>query len=127
MNNILTGYPSKDRPWMKFYTEGALKVPTCTVFQRIYENNKIELENIALEYFGSKITYKKLFEDVSVAAAAFVNYGVKKNDRVIIFSSSTPEIRDKCIFAGKELLLQYFARMGNVRVRRDCLHQYKRT
>lgn len=92
MKDNLIGYPSKDKPWMKYYDEETLEVPSCTVFQRIFENNRMDSQNIALEYFGSKISYKQLFEEINKVASAFVNYGVKKNDIVIIFSSSTPEI-----------------------------------
>ncbi len=90
----LTGYPSIDKPWLKYYSEEALSIPIPekTVFQSIYENNCEHLSDIALEYFGRKITYKTLFENVELVKNAFVANGVKKGDRVIMFTSSTPEL-----------------------------------
>lgn len=90
----LTGYPSVDKPWLKYYSEEALStpIPEKTVFESIYENNCEHLSDIALEYFGRKITYKTLFENVELVKNAFVANGVKKGDRVIMFTSSTPEL-----------------------------------
>ncbi len=90
----LTGYHSIDRPWLKYYSEEALSIPIPekTVFESIYENNCEHLSDIALEYFGRKITYKTLFENVELVKNAFVANGVKKGDRVIMFTSSTPEL-----------------------------------
>lgn len=90
----LTGYPSIDKPWLKYYSKETMNAefPACTVYQNIYEHNKGHLEDIALEYFGTRMTYRKLFEEIEKAVAAFVSYGVEKGDRVILFTSSTPEI-----------------------------------
>ena len=90
----LTGYPSIDKPWLKYYSEEALSIPIPekTVFESIYENNCEHLSDTALEYFGRKITYKTAFENVELVKNAFVANGVKKGDRVIVFTSSTPEL-----------------------------------
>ena len=90
----LTGYPSIDKPWLKYYSEEAINAefPACTVYQNIYEHNKEHLEDIALVYFGTRMTYGKMFEEIEKTATAFANYGVKKEDKVILFTSSTPEI-----------------------------------
>lgn len=94
MAQNLTGYPSIDKPWMKYYSEETknAKVPECTVYENIYKNNAKHLENTALIYFGHKITYAKLFEQVEKAKCAFQALGVKKNDRVVLYTSSTPEM-----------------------------------
>ena len=38
----LTGYPSIDKPWLKYYTEEAIytPLPECTIYEYMYENNK---------------------------------------------------------------------------------------
>ena len=89
----LTGYPSIDKPWLKYYSEEAISapIPECTSYEYIWKNNKEHLEDVALIYFGKRIKYKRLFEKVDEACNAFVANGVKKGDKVIIFSSSTPE------------------------------------
>lgn len=54
-----TGYPSIDKPWLKYYDEKALHAqPTaCTVYQNIYRHNKEHLNDTALEYFGVKSAF----------------------------------------------------------------------
>ena len=55
----LTGYPSIDKPWLKYYSEEALNtpLPECTVYELLWEKNKDHLDDIALMYFGKKISY----------------------------------------------------------------------
>ena len=54
-----TGYPSIDKPWLKYYDEKALHAQpaACTVYQNIYRHNKEHLNDTALEYFGVKISF----------------------------------------------------------------------
>ena len=56
-----TGYPSIDKPWLKYYSTEAIhtKPAECTVYQNIYQHNKEHLSETALEYFGVKITFSK--------------------------------------------------------------------
>ena len=55
----LTGYPSIDKPWLKYYREETVNadLPICTIYEYPYENNKNTLDNVAMNYFGSQITY----------------------------------------------------------------------
>lgn len=89
----MTGYPSIDKPWLKYYTKKAINVemPKCSMYQFAYENNMHSLNSCCFEYFGSKITYKTLFNKVVKAANAFNNMGIKKGDIVTIMSMHTPE------------------------------------
>lgn len=82
----MTGYPSIDKPWLKYY-DADLKnkpIPDCTIYEYIYENNKDTLDNYAINYFGTRISYKILFEKIDEAAVAFKNLGVKKGDIVTL-------------------------------------------
>lgn len=89
----MTGYPSIDKPWLKYYSGKALNITQkeCTLFEYIYKNNNSYPNDIAIEYFGNRITYKQLFENVDTCKKAFLKLGVKKDDKVIMFTSSTPE------------------------------------
>jgi len=89
----LTGYPSIDKPWMKYYSEEAINspLPELTMYQYIWENNKDHLSDIALRYYGTKVTYEKLFESIQKAANAFYAMGVRAGDIVTIMSMHTPE------------------------------------
>ncbi|MBR2408262.1 MAG: acyl--CoA ligase [Lachnospiraceae bacterium] len=89
----LTGYPSIDKPWLKYYSEEAINAvpPKCSIYENIYEANREYLEETALLYYGKKVTYKKLFHEVDKAAKAFVSCGVNYGDNVAICMPATPE------------------------------------
>ena len=38
----LTGYPSIDEPWLKYYSESerSAELPKCSIYQLIYDRNK---------------------------------------------------------------------------------------
>ena len=63
MKAQLSGFPSKDKPWEKYYTDSDRNIvlPECTIFQNIYDGNKDFLKDIALNYYGNKISYGRLF------------------------------------------------------------------
>lgn len=88
----VTGYPSIDQPWLKYYGSNPTPNLSQTVYQVVYERNRDHLTDIALEYFGRKITYQELFQQVEAAKAAFEEAGVRKGERIVFFTSSCPEI-----------------------------------
>ena len=53
-DNKKTGYPSIDKPWLKFYTNQAIntELPELTIFRYLFNSNQDSLNNIALEYLG---------------------------------------------------------------------------
>ena len=110
MPQQLTGYPSIDKPWLKYYSEEAInaKLPEMTMYQYIWENNKDHLSDVALRYYGTKITYGKLFEQIKKAASAFYSMGVRAGDIVTIMSMHTPETI-VCIYA-----LNYIGAVANL-------------
>ena len=88
-----TGYPSIDKPWLKYYSPEAIDapLPECTVYEYLRQNNKDHPDDIALIYFGRRISYRELFRETERVRNAFLNEGVRKGDKVILFTSSTPE------------------------------------
>lgn len=93
VNQKLTGYPSIDRPWLKYYSEEAINtpLPACTVYEYLWESNKNHLQNVAVNYFGRKITFQELFSGIEKASKAFAAIGVKQGDIVVVASVTTPE------------------------------------
>lgn len=89
----MTGYASIDKPWLKYYSDEAINspLPELTMYQYIWENNKDYLSNNALRYYGTKITYGRLFENIRKAANAFYSMGIRAGDVVTIMSMHTPE------------------------------------
>ena len=66
-------------------------MPECTVLQYIKNKNTNNLNGIALNYFGNRITYREFFENVDKVAKAFYAIGIRKGDIVTIDSLHTPE------------------------------------
>ena len=89
----LTGYPSIDKPWLKYYSEEAIRadVPKGTIFQNIYDHNRAYPQDVALLYFGKKITYRQLFREIEKAEKAFLACGVRRGDNVALCVPATPE------------------------------------
>lgn len=89
----LTGYPSIDKPWLAYYSEEAINatLPECSIWENIYKRNKEHLTDVALLYFGKKISYKKLFSEVDKTAKALSRLGVKDGDNVAICMPAVPE------------------------------------
>lgn len=59
----LTGYPSVDKPWLKYYTEGIVKPKRgYTIYDLIYEANKEYASDIGISYFGNKISYGEILK-----------------------------------------------------------------
>lgn len=89
----LTGYPSIDKPWLKYYSEEAISapLPECTIYAYMYDNNKDYPNDIAINYLGRKITYRQLFENIDKTAAAFQALSVKPGEIVTVALPSIPE------------------------------------
>lgn len=91
---MATGYPSIDKPWMKYYSEEAInaELPKGSIYEYLWENNKSHFDDVALIYFHRKITYRELFENIDKTAAAFSALGVSKGDIVTIQALSLPQV-----------------------------------
>lgn len=65
----LTGYPSIDKPWLKYYSEEAIRaeLPNDTLYENLKISNQDNLNNVAMEYYGRKISYAVLFENIDIA------------------------------------------------------------
>ncbi len=76
---------------MKYYELGQKNVviPETSLYGYLLENSKDHLDNYALNYFGRKITYRKLFSMIDEVAKAFISIGVQENEVVPVVSVST--------------------------------------
>ena len=87
-----TDYPSNDKPWLKYYCDTVFRNDLAsTIFHRIYEHNKSYLDDVAILFYGRKITYQKLFQETDSCASALISLGVKKGDCISLCMSSVPE------------------------------------
>ena len=93
MGKQLTGYPSVDKPWLKYYSDEAINMPLPegTMCYSIEKNNQNNLRNTALRYFGTKISYDSFIQMIHRAAAAYYSLGIRAGDIVTLMSMQTPE------------------------------------
>ena len=89
----LTGYPSIDKQWLKYYEDEYIlgNIPNKRVYDVIYENNKNHLNDIALLYYGRKITYEEFFHNIELTARSFSALNVSEGDIVSVIMPSIPE------------------------------------
>ncbi len=89
----LTGYPSIDKPWLKYYSKEAIEsgVPRMTVYEYLRECNKGYENNICFEYFGKRIKYATFHSKVLETAKALLVLGVKEGERVSLCLPTMPE------------------------------------
>lgn len=90
----LTGFPSIDKPWLKFYAEEkrSFRIPDCSVFDYMLKNNEDNLDATALAYFGAETSYRELIEKINRCVKSFITLGVKKGDIVSFCNPTTPEV-----------------------------------
>lgn len=88
-----SGYPSQDKPWLKYYSEEAVKVPLPegTIYEYMKQNNINNLDEIALDYYSNKISYREFFKKIDNVAKSFAKLGVKQGEIVTVCSLNTPE------------------------------------
>lgn len=89
----LTGYPSIDKPWLKYYSEEAINapLPERTMYEYIFECNQDNLDRVAMNYYGSDMTYREMFRQISIMAGTLEHYGVKKGETVTVCMINAPE------------------------------------
>ncbi len=80
-------------PWLKYYPKDKreVEVPDMSLYEFINKCNLHNYNNVAINYFNRKITYKELFNDIDICAKALRSQGVRKDDVVSICMANTPE------------------------------------
>ena len=92
-NKTLTGYPSIDKPWLKYYSEESINVtlPEETIYTHLRKCSKEHLQRTAINYYGRNITYQVMFEKIDSVASALENMGVHEGDIVSVCMINSPE------------------------------------
>lgn len=88
-----SGYPSIDKPWLKYYSKEAVNdpIPDTTIYEYLLNNNIDYPDDIAISYFGKTITYKELFQRIDEAAAGFRRLHTAPGEIVTVALPSIPE------------------------------------
>ena len=93
--SVLTGYPSLDKPWLKYFSKEAINTPLPrgkNLYDNLYDNNKDHLSDIALRFFGKAYTYGELFKMIDEAESKSKSIGIRKGDVVAFISVMTPDM-----------------------------------
>jgi len=83
-----------ERPWLANYDRGVphtLEIPDVPFFHFLEESAKKFPDRACTIFKGAVITYQEMNAITDRVAAALVNMGVKKGDRVGIFMPNTPQ------------------------------------
>lgn len=89
----LTGYPSIDKPWLKYYSEEAINspLPTDTIYTHIKKCCEGRSQKTAINYYGKNISYRVLFEKIDLVASALESMGVREGSIVSVCMLNSPE------------------------------------
>ncbi len=92
----LIGFKKKPKArWKKFYDKKQMNfdVPNISIYEYLKRAslNNYYKNNIAIDYFGTKITYQEFFSKISQCSRAFCSQGIRKGDVVTILSANIPE------------------------------------
>lgn len=61
------------------------------MYHYLYERNKDYLNNNAIEYFGTELTYGELIKQIDICASALFEHGVREGDIISICTLTMPE------------------------------------
>lgn len=99
----LTGYPTVDRPWEKYFDKkfDESDIPNKSIYQVALDANKQNMDNIALDMRvskndfsqGIKMSYKEFFKRIGKSADASHVIGIKKDEIIPIILPNVPEAR----------------------------------
>ena len=89
----MTGYPSIDKPWLDFYPTEVqkAKLEESTLYNYIKDYNSDNLDRIAIDYYGNRISYGNMLKEIDNVASCLEKIGVKEGDIVTICMVNSPE------------------------------------
>ncbi len=88
-----TGYSFLDKPWLRCYSDESIlnKTPKMTAYEFMRKCNENNMHRPALYYYGRRITYKELFNNIDRTADALLKSGIHAGDIVTICLPNVPE------------------------------------
>lgn len=88
----LTGKPSIDKPWMKYYPPelSNIRVPECTIKTYLVRNCP-GLDAVAMHYYGCDITWQEVYDQADAVAASLRALGFGEGDQIPVFLRAVPE------------------------------------
>ena len=92
-DTMLTGKPSIDKPWMKYYPPALMQQLRATHFtlSEYLHLNCPGLDVPAIHYYGTEITWGELFNLTNRIAKSLRALGVRRGDKIPVLLQSVPE------------------------------------
>ena len=89
----LTGYPSIDKPWLKYYPKDADKIEpiNLTYYEYYIKANSKYLNKPGIEYYKNVISRYDVIKNSDIAAKILNYLGVKKREQVLFGMIGIPE------------------------------------
>ena len=119
-----------EAPWKKYYKKEDMNITLKN--ENIYQFVKKKMEknnfydNIAINYYGNKMSYRNLFTYIDLCAEKFLMLGVKKYDIVTIISANIPEAVISFYALNKiGAVTNFLHPMLSENEIKDCLNLYK--
>ncbi len=84
----------ESRPWLKFYPPNLppeVEIPEKSLVESFDEATEKWKDKTAVIFYGRKITYRELREQVDRMATALCDLGVKKGDRIALLLLNSPQ------------------------------------
>lgn len=81
----MTGYPSVDKPWLKYYTEEQQNAPLphMTAYEYLKQQNAERLDYLAIDSEVGCFTYGELFDRIDATAKALWAMDIRKGKNVL--------------------------------------------
>ena len=88
----MTGYPSVDKPWLKYYTEAQRNAPLphMTAYEYLKQQNADRLDYLAIDSELGCYTYGELFTQIDATAKALWAMGIKKGKHALAMLPALP-------------------------------------
>jgi long-chain acyl-CoA synthetase len=83
-----------ERPWLRFYPEGVpanVDIPERSLPDVFDEVATRYSDKAAVIFYGNKVSYKKLKEEVDRFATALHDLGIRKGDKVALYLLNSPQ------------------------------------
>jgi long-chain acyl-CoA synthetase len=83
----------KNEPWLSYYSEEEKKIKFTdkTIYEYLKESVGEDTDYVALNYFGTRISFNEMFLKIDQASRSLRSMGVKPGDIVTICMPNTPE------------------------------------
>lgn len=82
------------KPWCKFYGDSVpefVEIPEVSLYEVFDQVVNKYANNVAISFYGKKITYRELDEHIKRLATALSDLGLKAGDRIALYLLNSPQ------------------------------------